>query len=252
MAEEVVSTGIERLDEALMRGVPKGFTILVEGTAGSGMELFAKQFANAGVGYEKVVYFTTHESTEELFGIMKRFNWKTDMKVINIATEYYEKVLAKELESARLKQEGLSVSEITRLTGYGAERETINFLTAVVYEMSKLKPPFRIILDSIDFFFEHYPHEEVLSAIRKIRAHTQYNKGVSLITLMKGAWDRELESSVEATVDMIVELETVRLASEFENRMLLKKVKNHPEKVNILVYAVTELGITPEIVIRVA
>lgn len=252
MAEEVVSTGIERLDEALMKGVPKGFTILVEGTAGSGMELFAKQFANAGIGYEKVVYFTTHEGTDELVEIMKKFNWKTEMKVINIATEYYEKVLAKELESARLKQEGLSVSEITRLTGYGAERETINFLNAVVYEMSKLKPPFRIILDSIDFFFEHYPHEDVLSAIRKIRAHTQYNKGVSLITLMKGAWDRELESSVEATVDMIVELETVRLASEFENRMLLKKVKNHPEKVNILVYSVTELGITPEIVIRVA
>ena len=48
---EIVSTGIERLDEALIneKGVTLGSCILIEGSSGSGKELLSKQFASAGV-----------------------------------------------------------------------------------------------------------------------------------------------------------------------------------------------------------
>ena len=49
MAVEVVSTGVPTLDKELLRGMPKGFTMLAYGSPGAGMELFAKQFAQAGV-----------------------------------------------------------------------------------------------------------------------------------------------------------------------------------------------------------
>ena len=52
--------------------------------------------------------------------------------------------------------------------------------------------------------------------------------------------------------DVIVELEVGRMASEFENRMIIKKIRNHPEKAAVLIYAVTEHGITPEMITRVA
>ena len=60
---EIISTGIERLDEALIeeKGVVMGSSILIEGTSGSGKELLSKQFASAGVGSETVVYFSTDE-----------------------------------------------------------------------------------------------------------------------------------------------------------------------------------------------
>ena len=47
MAEKIVSTGIERLDEALINGegVVLGSSILIEGSSGSGKELLSKQFA---------------------------------------------------------------------------------------------------------------------------------------------------------------------------------------------------------------
>ena len=65
---EIVSTGIERLDEALIdeKGITVGSTVLIEGTAGSGKELLSKQFAAAGVGSENVVYFSTDETSDEL------------------------------------------------------------------------------------------------------------------------------------------------------------------------------------------
>ena len=51
---ETTSIGVKELDKSLMNGVPKGYTILVTGTPGTGVELFAKQFAAAGIGKENV------------------------------------------------------------------------------------------------------------------------------------------------------------------------------------------------------
>ncbi|MCK4614367.1 MAG: recombinase RecA, partial [Thermoplasmata archaeon] len=75
MAISSVPSGIPQLDRVLMDGVPRGSTLLVVGTSGSGKELFAKQFAAAGIGSENVIYFPTDESDEDLIATMKRFNW---------------------------------------------------------------------------------------------------------------------------------------------------------------------------------
>lgn len=252
MVEEVVGTGIPQLDSALMKGIPRGFTVLVQGNPGSGKELFAKQFASAGIGSENVIYFPTDESDEELISTMENFRWPTDMQIINIAKMYYEKVLIKDLEASRYQQEGLTASEISKLSGLGGDREKVNFLTEMVYEISKLVPPYRVIIDSLDFFIEHYPPKNVLSAIRTIRAHTQYNNSVALFTLTRDAFERQVQSGIEAIADCIIELEIHRMASDFENRLIVKKFRNHPDLASILIYAITEHGITPEMVTRVA
>ena len=46
-------------------------------------------------------------------------------------------------------------------------------------------------------------------------------------------------------------MEAARIASEFENRLIIKKIRNHPEKAVVLIYAITEQGITPEMITRV-
>ena len=42
------------------------------------------------------------------------------------------------------------------------------------------------------------------------------------------------------------------MAAEFENRLIIKKIRNHPEKAAVMIYAVTDSGITPEMITRVA
>jgi len=246
------TTGIPQLDEALMQGVPPGYTLLVRGKSGSGKELFAKQFAVAGVGKENVVYFPTEESDEDLLATLRRFQWPTDIKTVNIATQYYEKVLMKELRANIIKQEGLTPQEIRRFRGVG-EREKIDFLREMVYEISRLKPPFRVIIDSLDFFLFHYAAAEVISAIRTIKAHTQYNKGLTLFTMTADAYERKVEASIEIVADIIIEMEITSLATHFENRLVVKKVRNYPEKATILIYTIDEkYGILPEMVKRIA
>lgn len=237
------STGIEELDKALMNGIPEGYTILVMGPPGAGMELFAKQFAS--VKEQKIAYFSTNERTEDLKTAMKKFGWNTDINIINIGTKYYENVLARKLEISRFRQEGITMRDIREFEK-GTYKE-INFVTFLTYEISKLEPPFRIIIDSLDFFFENYDHHEVLSAMRTIIAHIQHKGGVALFTMLKEVYDAKTVSGVEGMVDAIIELERDREKLEFKKYLVIRKVRNYPDKVKILPYSITHKGITPSL-----
>ncbi len=242
MAER--ESGVAELDRSL-GGIPEGFAILVYGSPGSGTELFAKQFAAAGVGKENVIYFTTSERDVDVKNTMKHFGWNPNITIVNIGEEYYQKVLAKELEISKYRQEGVSVKDIKRLRTHEISKG-INFLTKITYEISKLKPPFRVIIDSLDFFMEYYEPQHVISALRTIKAHSQYQRGIVLATMLKGVHEPKTESGVEEVVDIIVELEKLRREKEFQRYLIIQKVRNHPEKVGIMEYTITGKGITPK------
>ncbi len=238
---KTTTIGIDMLDKALMKGIPKGYTILLAGTPGSGTELFAKQFASAGAGKENVVYFTTTERDEDIINTMKSFNWSTDIKIVNIGTEYYKKILERELVISRYREEGIPINEIF-LPGKKKEEKKINFLTKITYEISKLQPPFRIVIDSLDFFLSQYERGKVISSLRTIKAHTQYCESVALITMLNNVYDTATQSGIEELVDIILELEMLRTATGFEKYLIVKKVRNHPEKTGIFKYEVNEKG----------
>ncbi len=241
---KVVSTGMPALDKALMNGLPKGFTILVTGPPGSGTELLAKQFAGAGVKEENVVYFTTTERDEDVTSTMEDFGWNPDIEIVNIGNLYYESVLARKLQVSRYRQEGISVKDLRAESGGKGPDHNVNFLTSLTYEVSKRKPPFRVVVDSLDFFLEYYAHADVLSALRTIKAHTQHEEGVALLTMLSGVYDTRTQSGVEEIVDAIVELERVRQENEFRRYLVLRKVRNHPEKTGLYEYTITDKGIT--------
>ncbi len=242
---KVVSTGITALDKALMNGLPKGFTMLVTGPPGSGTELVAKQFAGAGVKDESSVYFTTTERDEDVTATMEEFGWTAQLKIVNIGNQYYESVLARKLQVSRYRQEGITMKDIMRKEDERSPTgPNVNFLTSLTYEVSKLKPPFRVVVDSLDFFLEYYAHADVLSALRTIKAHTQHEEGVALLTMLSGVYDTRTQSGIEEIVDCIVELERVRHENEFRRYVILRKVLNHPEKTGLYEYTITDKGIT--------
>ncbi len=246
---EVVSTGIPGLDKALMDGVPKGFTLLVTGGPGAGMELFAKQFAAGASKDENVTYFTTTERDEDIQATMDHFDWRAEMNVVNIGRQYYETVLAKDLQVSRYRQEGITMKDIKRYnqeTGGRKRRRSMNFLTALTYEISRLQPPFRIIIDSLDFFLEYYDHHNVLSALRTIKAHTQHDDGIALITMLTDVYDTRTESGVKEIVDSIIDLERTRVGDEFKRSLVIRKVRNRPGRTGIYSYTLTDKGITPD------
>jgi len=236
------SIGIPALDEHLGGGIQKGSTVLVIGTPGSGTEFFAKQFASSG--QESVTYFTSTERDEDVLSVMREYGWRTDLKIVNVGTRYYESVLAKKLEISRFRQEGVTLSDIRRFREQDSMKEA-NFLTFIAYEISKLDPPFRVVINSLDFFLENYESSEVLMAMRTIKAHTQHSESVTLMTMLKGVHESRIQSSIEDLADVILELEREKVGHEFKKYILVEKVRNRPAMVGIIPCIYDKTGIKP-------
>ncbi len=73
---ERIKTGVKGLDELIQGGFPKGTTIVVSGTAGSGKSIFGMNFVSEGCkNGEKCLYLTVEQSPERLAKQAKHFNW---------------------------------------------------------------------------------------------------------------------------------------------------------------------------------
>jgi KaiC/GvpD/RAD55 family RecA-like ATPase len=76
---ERVLSGIKGLDEILGGGFPKGRTILVVGSPGSGKTIFALQFLRAGASAgERSIYITFDEKPEQVKENVLEFGWDLD------------------------------------------------------------------------------------------------------------------------------------------------------------------------------
>jgi len=232
MSPATETIGIPALDRYLGGGIPKGFTILVIGRPGSGTEFLAKQFASAGE--LPTTYFTTSERDEDILSVMKQHGWKANLKIFNIGAKYYETILARRLEISRYRQEGLKFEDIEKFREEEVASYEINFLTSLAYEISKLSTPFRVVIDSLDFFLENYDSAEVLSALRTIKGHTQHNESLTLITLLKNVHEMKVQSSIEDIADMILELKREIVDQEERKYLVIQKVRNNPSLVGNL------------------
>ncbi len=76
---ERVSSGVKGLDEILGGGFPKGRTILVVGSPGSGKTILAIQFLKAGAANgERSIYVTFDEKPEQVKEEVSAFGWDLD------------------------------------------------------------------------------------------------------------------------------------------------------------------------------
>jgi KaiC/GvpD/RAD55 family RecA-like ATPase len=106
-----------------------------------------------------------------------------------------------------------------------------------------LEPPFRLVIDSLDFFLEQHPHRDVISALRMIKAHVQHSDSVAFFTLQKDVYEKRTYSGIEGAIDCIIELDTWIEGAEIKRIMMIKKLRNHPEKTGIFNYTISEKGI---------
>lgn len=235
-----LTSGIKELDNVLGGGFIEGTLCAIVGPPGAGCGVFARQFAS--VGEEKSYYFSTNDGADEVYSSLKRFGWRTDTTVIDIGDKYHDTVLMRRLEVTKFRQEGLKVKDVNEYEE--STYRPFNFLTFLTHEIFKIKPPFRIIVDSLDFFIDSYGVDEVLGALRTLRAYTKKNMGLLFVTLTKGVFDSRVQNSIDALVDTLIELERERLGKRFDNNLIVSKVKNYPERTKIMQYFVGENGLT--------
>ncbi len=235
-----VTSGIRHLDAALGGGFADGTLCAIVGDTGSGLGVLAKQFAS--VGDEKSYYFSTIDSRDEVLSTITRFGWRTDLEIVDIGDKYYDSVLLKRLEVTRYRQEGIKVMDVFESAPEG--ERPFNFLTFLTHEIFKIKPPFRITIDSLDFFLDNYGVEDVLGALRTLKAYNKRSRGTLLVTMTKNVFDTRTQNSIYALCDTMLELDRERVGKKFENSLIVSKVKSFPERTKILQYSITADGFT--------
>ncbi len=233
MVESERMLGIPEVDRTLWTALAPGWIALLTGHSGTGAPLLAKQFAHAGVGTVPVLFYTTYERTEQVQRAFRDFGWDPSaVQIVNLADEYYERVLVGGLEVARAREVGLTLDQIVAERPVKSDLATFSLTNRMLSDLAGIDSPFRLVIDSIDFFFEALPPREVTTVARQIRHRCQTVGGQALMTMHDPPHDRAA-SGLHDLADVVFELTAEPNGHRYEHRLRLQKVANRPDLTHI-------------------
>jgi len=226
--------GIPEVDRSLWTALPPGWLALLSGHSGSGAPLLAKQFAHAGVGTTPVLFYTTYERTEDVRKAFDDFGWDpSDVKIVNLADEYYERVLVRGLEVARAREEGLSIDQIVEARPESRSIPTFSLTNRMLSDLAGMDRPFRLVIDSVDFFFEVLQPHDVTTVARQIRHRCQTIGGQALMTVHSIAHDQATFGLLHDLADVVFELRAEPRLNDYEHTLFVEKVANRADLTHI-------------------
>ncbi len=225
---------IPEIDQPIGPALRPGWLSVLSGTSGSGAPLLAKQFANAGVGTSPVLFYTTYERTDDVRGAFEDFGWDpTDIKVVNLADEYYERVLVRGLEVARVRERGLSLEDLTRPEPEGRARPSFSLTDRMLADLATIDAPFRMVVDSVDYFFEVLDPRDVLTVARQIRHRCQTIGGQALIAVHSSSHERATTTRLEDLADLVLTLHAEPRGDRHQHTLSVEKVGNRADLTRI-------------------
>jgi KaiC/GvpD/RAD55 family RecA-like ATPase len=237
--------GLPEIDAPLSTALPPGWLAVLTGTSSSGAPLLAKQFAHAGVGSTPVLFYTTYERTVDVRKAFEDFGWDpSSIQVVNLADEYYERVLVRGLEVATAREKGISLSQLTADEPDRGSSSAFSLTSRMLSDLAAIDTPFRLVLDSVDFFFEVLNPSEVTTVARQIRYRCQTIGGHAMLAVHSPDHDRRVLGALEDLADVVVDLKAVPRGRRYDHTLYLEKVRNRPDLHRIARAFVTDRGWT--------
>jgi KaiC/GvpD/RAD55 family RecA-like ATPase len=237
--------GIPEVDGSLFAALPPGWLALLSGHSGSGAPLLAKQFAHAGIGRVPVLFYTTFERTDDVRRAFQVFGWDpSEVKVVNLADEYYERVLVHGLEIARAREKGLSLDELVGAAPRDRSTKSFSLTNRMLSDLAGMDQPFRLVLDSVDFFFEVLEPHDVTTVARQIRHRCQTIGGQALLTIHSVAHDRAVFGLLQDLADLVFELKAEVKDERYLHTLFTEKVANRPDLSRVSPVHIGESGWT--------
>jgi len=226
--------GIPEIDTALATALPPGWMAVLTGPSGSGAPLLAKQFANAGVGTAPVLFYTTYERTRDVEEAFEAFGWDPSaIKIVNLADEYYDRVLVRGLEVAQARERGLRLDQMTVEHPKDRVASRFSLTNRMLSDLAGIDQPFRLVVDSVDFFFEVLEPHDVTTVARQIRHRCQSIGGQALLTAHSIAHDRTVLGLLQDLADVVFDLRAEARGDVYDHILHVEKVTNHPNLTHI-------------------
>jgi len=222
--------GIPEIDQPVWTALPPGWLSVLSGTSGSGAPLLAKQFAHAGAGPVPVLFYTTYERTEDVKKAFDDFGWDPDeIRIVNLADEYFERVLVRGLEIAKAREGGISLDELVDSRPHDRVLTPFSLTNRMLSDLAKIDSPFRMVVDSVDFFLEVMEPHELTTVARQIRHRCQTIGGHALIAAHSVAHDRAVFGLLQDLADIVFDLSAEPRGDHYEHTLSIQKVANRPD-----------------------
>jgi len=226
--------GIPEIDQPIWTALPPGWLSLLTGTSGSGAPLLAKQFAHAGAGEVPVLFYTTYERTEDVRNAFDDFGWDpAEIKIVNLADEYFERVLVRGLEIAKAREGGISLSELRDSGPSDRTLRPFSLTNRMLSDLAQIDSPFRLVVDSVDFFLEVMEPHDLTIVARQIRHRCQTIGGHALLTAHSVSHEKSIFGLLQDLADLVFELRAEPRHDHYDHTLMVEKVGNRPDLTRI-------------------
>ncbi len=239
--------GLPELDEPLVRALPVGFLAVLSGGTGSGAPILARQFAAAAVGSVPVRYYTTYERSDDLDRAFRESG--TDpgaLTIVNLADEYYDRVLVRGLDVARVRERGLSLEDLAPGPKESRAPGPYRLADRMLADLAAIDAPFRLVIDSLDFFFEVLGPKEVMQVAREVRHCCRSVGGQALLAVHGVRPEATVGGPLTDLADLVLELRAEANADRFHHALWVEKVGHRPDLARILPLALNDNSWTVE------
>jgi KaiC domain protein len=220
---DVLSTGIDGLDEMLEGGVPRGHALCVLGSFGTGKTTFALQFIMEGLlEGDKAIFVTLEEDVESVVASAAKFGWD----------------LQKFLDKKTLAVYKLEPSDL---------KATVSRLKSDLPEFLRKFGAGRVAIDSISLLSAMFPDEAERRA-RLFSLASQLKKGGSTAVFTAETRDDNPKASrdglVEYVADGVISLRLQeRSNGEVQPLIQVIKMRRVKHQRRVRPYNITEQGL---------
>ena len=231
MADATTVLGLPEFDGPIASALPPGYVALLQGGTSSGAPILARQFARAAIGTVPVLYYTTYDRSDDLAQAFRDCGTDPDaLTIVNLADEYYERVLVRGLNVARVRERGLAVEDLVADPKRDRAPEAYRLADRMLSDLAGIDAPFRLVIDSLDFFFEVLGPKDVMKVAREVRHCCRTVGGQALLAVHA---PREAGGTVGTLLvdlaDLVLSLHAEPRGDRFRHTLLVEKVGHRPD-----------------------
>ena len=230
MGGETTIFGIPEFDRTIGPVLPSGFVATLAGGTASGAPTLARQFARAAIGTSPVLYYTTYDRTDDLKRAFHDLGTDPDgLTIVNLADEYYERVLVRGLDVARVRERGFAIEDLAADSRPYRGPPPYRLADRMLSDLAGIDAPFRLVIDSIDFFFEVLGAKDVMKVAREVRHCCRTVGGQALIAVHAPRSEGGAGGLLTDLADLTLEVRAAPKGDRFEHTLLVEKVGFRPD-----------------------
>ncbi|MCL5677881.1 MAG: hypothetical protein M1442_01245 [Candidatus Thermoplasmatota archaeon] len=197
-------TGIQRLDDLLMGGIPVGSQVIVYGPSFIGKEIAIDAFAAQGLSEGiPLVWITTDRTIDEI---------REEMSLLlNNYTEYEKKGLVFYIDAYSRIVGDTSVSENTAYLDDTSSVENIGDMTnshiASIDSLAKDKG-YRLVFRSVSSLSANHDIKNIFALLRQFVAHRRKDRCIGIYSIERGIMPEQDLQIISSIMDGVIEFST--------------------------------------------